>query len=94
MNVMKNVIKSKFFDEPESQLRLCRIALDLGVHQLKREDRHKSIGAKGYVKRDSAFKEKTVELLKDLYDACKKSGPGEEARRAFVKECQIRWVYV
>ena len=85
LTVMSKVIKSNLFNDPESQERLYRIALDLGIHQLKREERHKSVGAKSQTK-DSAFKEKTLELLKDLYEACRKPGPGEDARRDFVKE--------
>ena len=88
LNVMSKVIKSNLFNDSESQKRLCKIALDLGTHQLKREERHKSIGARSHLK-DSAFKEKTLELLKDLYEACRKPGPGEEARKEFVKEITV-----
>ena len=88
MNVMSKVIQSNLFDDPESQMRICRIALNLGTYQLKREDRHKSVGAKKNLK-ESAFKEITIVLLKDLYEACKKPGPGEDARREFVKEITL-----
>ena len=88
LNVMSKVIKSNLFNDPESQKRLCRIALELGTHQLKREERHKSFGAKSQMK-PSAFKEKTLELLKDLYEACRKPGPGEDARKEFVKEITV-----
>ena len=88
-NAVSKAIKSNMFNDVNSQDGLCNIALNLITNQFKKQEDSRGRSNSFYIafnKEGNAFKERTLELLKDLYEACRKPGDGEYSRKLFIKK--------
>merc|ERR1711962_1481201 len=70
-NVVSSALQSNIFADPDSQIELCNIGLNLIVSQFKKGERSESF-SRDFNKAGNAFKERTLELIKDIYETCRK----------------------
>ena len=85
-NAVGRVLKSNLFNhDSDDQIHLCNIALSLIMNQFKKKGRSNTF-CRAFLEDGCAFKEKTMEVIKDLYEVCRKPGAGQEQRKNFIRK--------